>query len=94
MPGFQPFFRTSEDYVPTGHFKIPFGKAEVLREGDDITICAWGTQIHVVKEAAQIAAEELDVSVEVIDLGKIYETFMIFRIIYGTQVKVFLFTRS
>ena len=49
----------------------------MLREGDDITICAWGTQIHVVKEAAQIAAEELDVSVEVIDLGKIYEFFMI-----------------
>ena len=47
----------------------------MLREGDDITICAWGTQIHVVKEAAQIAAEELDVSVEVIDLGKIYEIF-------------------
>ena len=47
----------------------------MLREGDDITICAWGTQIHVVKEAAQIAAEELDVSVEVIDLGKIYERF-------------------
>ena len=45
----------------------------MLREGDDITICAWGTQIHVVKEAAQIAAEELDVSVEVIDLGKISE---------------------
>ena len=45
----------------------------MLREGDDITICAWGTQIHVVKEAAQIAAEELDVSVEVIDLGTISE---------------------
>jgi len=64
-------YRTSEDYVPTGHYKIPFGQAEILREGDDITICAWGTQIHVVKEAAQIAAEELDVSVEVIDLVSI-----------------------
>ena len=54
----------------------------MLREGDDITICAWGTQIHVVKEAAQIAAEELDVSVEVIDLGKIYENFfMVFILI-------------
>ena len=51
----------------------------MLREGDDITICAWGTQIHVVKEAAQIAAEELDVSVEVIDLGKIYEIILSYR---------------
>ena len=66
----------------------------MLREGDDITICAWGTQIHVVKEAAQIAAEELDVSVEVIDLGKIYEPCMIFPIIYGRQVMVFLFPKS
>ena len=56
----------------------------MLREGDDITICAWGTQIHVVKEAAQIAAEELDVSVEVIDLGKIYSRF--FLAIYGFYI--------
>ena len=51
------------------HYKIELGKAEVLREGSDISIVAWGTQVHVVKETADIAEAELGVSVEVIDLG-------------------------
>ena len=44
------------------------GKAEILREGSDITIIAWGTQVHVVKEVAEMA-EEIGVEIEVIDLG-------------------------
>merc|ERR1711931_84559 len=61
-------YRTSSEMVPTEHYKIDLGKAEVLREGSDITIVAWGTQVHVVKETADIAEAELGVSVEVIDL--------------------------
>ena len=63
-------YRTSSEMVPTGHYKVELGKAEILREGSDITIIAWGTQVHVVKETADIAEAELGVSVEVIDLGK------------------------
>ena len=55
--------------MPLDHYKIELGKAEVLREGSDISIVAWGTQVHVVKETADIAEAELGVSVEVIDLG-------------------------
>jgi len=61
-------YRTSSEMVPTGHYKVELGKAEILREGSDITIIAWGTQVHVVKETADIAEAELGVSVEVIDL--------------------------
>jgi len=61
-------YRTSSEMVPSEHYKIELGKAEVLREGADITIVAWGTQVHVVKETADIAEAELGVSVEVIDL--------------------------
>merc|ERR1719454_645835 len=52
-------YRTSSEMVPTEHYKIDLGKAEVLREGSDITIVAWGTQVHVVKETADIAEAEL-----------------------------------
>ena len=66
----------------------------MLREGDDITICAWGTQIHVVKEAAQIAAEELDVSVEVIDLGKIYSRFFWIFMVFISITSPFYIIKS
>ena len=55
--------------MPTGHYKIELGKAEVIREGDDITMLAWGTQIHVVKEVADMVQTDLGVSIEIIDLG-------------------------
>lgn len=68
-------YRTSSEMVPSEHYKIELGKAEVLREGADITIVAWGTQVHVVKETADIAEAELGVSVEVIDLGNNHAPF-------------------
>lgn len=40
--------------------------------GKDITIVAWGTQVHVALEAAQMAKEQLGASVEVIDLETIH----------------------
>jgi 2-oxoisovalerate dehydrogenase E1 component len=47
---------------------VPFGKAKVLQEGDDVTIVSWGNCL----ELAFAAAERLgDVSVEVIDLRSI-----------------------
>lgn len=36
--------------------------------GDDITLVGWGTQIHVLREVAQLAKDQLNVSCEVIDL--------------------------
>ena len=64
--------------MPVKDYTIPLSKAEVLSEGTDVTIVAWGTQVHVVKEVAQIVKEKLNVSCEVIDLRTIvpwdYET--------------------
>ena len=36
--------------------------------GTDVTLVAWGTQVHVMREVAQMAQEKLGVSCEVIDL--------------------------
>nr|CAD7417324.1 unnamed protein product [Timema poppensis] len=36
--------------------------------GDAMTLVGWGTQVHVLLEAAQLAQKELGVSCEVIDL--------------------------
>src|SRR4051794_24345141 len=50
--------------VPAGHYTVPLGKAAVVREGNDLTILAYGTMVHV----SLAAAEALGVDAEVIDL--------------------------
>lgn len=36
--------------------------------GNDITLIGWGTQIHVLKEVATLAKQQLQLNCEVIDL--------------------------
>jgi 2-oxoisovalerate dehydrogenase E1 component len=48
-------------------FAVPFGKARRRREGNDLTILAYGTPVHFALEAAA-ALEKEGKSVEVIDL--------------------------
>nr|XP_039270272.1 2-oxoisovalerate dehydrogenase subunit beta, mitochondrial-like [Styela clava] len=64
-------YRSAEEEVPIGEFTLPLGKAEVLIEGSDVTLVGYGTQIHVLKEVAQMAGEKLGASCEVIDLATI-----------------------
>jgi pyruvate dehydrogenase E1 component beta subunit len=52
--------------VPEKLEPIPFGKARVVREGEDVTVIATGPMVHRSLEAAE-EAERNDVSVEVID---------------------------
>lgn len=50
--------------VEEGYYKIPLGKAAIRREGQAVTVLAYGTMVHV----AIAAAEETGVDAEVIDL--------------------------
>ena len=50
--------------VPEGYYTVPLGKAAVVREGDGVTVLAYGTMVHV----ALAAAEETGIDAEVIDL--------------------------
>ncbi len=60
-------YRASEGDVPEDDYEIPIGKAEVARQGSDITLLAWGAQMTEMHKAADKAAEE-GISCEVIDL--------------------------
>ncbi|XP_014232246.1 2-oxoisovalerate dehydrogenase subunit beta, mitochondrial isoform X1 [Trichogramma pretiosum] len=64
-------YRTASEQVPVEYYKLPLEKAEIVREGTDITLIAWGTQVHVLLEVADMAKEKLGVSCEVIDLRSI-----------------------
>lgn len=50
--------------VPDGHYTVPLGKAATVREGEEVTILAYGTMVYV----ALAAAEETGIDAEVIDL--------------------------
>ena len=53
--------------VPDGDYTIPIGRAEVAREGADVTLIAWSKMLFMALRCAdQLAAE--GISVEVIDL--------------------------
>ena len=53
--------------VPEELEPIPLGKARTMREGTDVTVIAMGPLVHRSLEAAQRAADEEGLSVEVID---------------------------
>ncbi|XP_041462531.1 2-oxoisovalerate dehydrogenase subunit beta, mitochondrial-like [Lytechinus variegatus] len=61
-------YRAAVEQVPVKDYMISLSKAEVLQEGSDVTLVGWGTQIHVLREVAQLAQEKLGVSCELIDL--------------------------
>ena len=53
--------------VPDGHYTVPLGKAEIVREGSELTIITYGTLVHV----AEAAAEETGVDCEIVDIRTI-----------------------
>lgn len=57
---------TTKDRVPEGDYEIEFGKAAIVREGNDVTVVALAQMtLRTLKAAGQLASE--GVSVELID---------------------------
>ncbi|MFA5912749.1 MAG: alpha-ketoacid dehydrogenase subunit beta [Burkholderiales bacterium] len=50
--------------VPEGHYRVPIGKAAVVRSGAAVTVLAYGTMVHV----ALAAVAETGIDAEVLDL--------------------------
>ena len=60
-------YRSVKEELPTEDYTVPIGKANVCREGSDISIITYGWMVHVALEAAESASSE-GISVEVLDL--------------------------
>jgi pyruvate/2-oxoglutarate/acetoin dehydrogenase E1 component len=58
---------TVEGEVPEDSYTIPFGEADIAREGEDITIVALGRMVHQALEAANTLSSD-GISCEVVDL--------------------------
>ncbi len=55
---------------PDSDYLLPFGKANVVREGSDLTVVTWGAMVHEANFAAKKLEKE-GVSVEIIDIRTI-----------------------
>ncbi|WP_175881326.1 alpha-ketoacid dehydrogenase subunit beta [Burkholderia sp. BCC0044] len=58
---------TREGDVPEESYAIPFGEANVLRDGDDATIVTYGRMVHLAMDAAATLAKD-GIQCDVIDL--------------------------
>ena len=59
-----PWAKHRSSAVPEGHYRVPLGRANIVREGGDVTVLAYGTMVHVA--AALIVDKGIDA--ELIDL--------------------------
>ncbi|MED5052903.1 alpha-ketoacid dehydrogenase subunit beta [Anoxybacillus rupiensis] len=64
-------YRSSREEVPEGKYTIEIGKGKKLREGDDVTVIAWGAMVPVAMKAVEEAAKK-GIQADVIDLRTLY----------------------
>jgi 2-oxoisovalerate dehydrogenase E1 component beta subunit len=64
-------YRLIKGEVPEEDYTLPIGKADVKREGDDITIITYGLCVQFALQAAEKLASE-DISAHILDLRTVY----------------------
>ncbi|KAL7560823.1 hypothetical protein ACA910_013309 [Epithemia clementina (nom. ined.)] len=64
-------YRASVEEVPVGDYEIPLGKAEILRQGNAVTVVGWGAQLRILERACDMAKEQHGIDCELIDLQTI-----------------------
>lgn len=65
-------YRSFRQDTPEEYYEIALGKANVVQEGSDISLIAYGAMVPVALEAAEKATQESGASVEVIDLRTVW----------------------
>lgn len=68
-------YRAAVEQVPSGHYTLPLGRAEVLRSGSDVTIISYGQPLYTCLQAIEAAEKDRlggGATVELIDLRTLY----------------------
>ena len=63
-------YRRIKEDLPAEDFVVPIGKAQLRREGEDLSIITWGAMVYKALEAAEELAKD-GIDVEVLDLRTI-----------------------
>lgn len=64
-------YRLIKGEVPDDDYVLPIGKADVKREGEDVTIITYGLCVHFALQAAERLAED-GISLHILDLRTVY----------------------
>ncbi|WP_416827155.1 alpha-ketoacid dehydrogenase subunit beta [Ectobacillus polymachus] len=64
-------YRLLKEDVPEEEYVLPIGKADVKREGEDITVITYGLCVHFALQAAEKVLQD-GISVHILDLRTIY----------------------
>ena len=65
-------YRATVEQVPTEAYELPLSKAEVLKEGKDVTVISYGHPLYTCSAAITAAEKDFGVDVELIDLRTLY----------------------
>ncbi|KRK80638.1 alpha-ketoacid dehydrogenase subunit beta [Companilactobacillus nodensis] len=63
-------YRSIKDDIPDDDYTVPLDKANILKQGDDVTVIAYGVMLQFALKAAEELKDEF--SVEVVDLRSLY----------------------
>jgi 2-oxoisovalerate dehydrogenase E1 component beta subunit len=64
-------YRLIKGDVPDEPYEVPIGKADVKREGEDLSVIAYGLMLHYALEGAARLEQEEGISAEVVDVRTI-----------------------
>lgn len=64
-------YRLIKEEVPDEDYVLPIGKADVKREGEDVTVITYGLCVHFALQAAERLASD-GISVHILDLRTVY----------------------
>lgn len=65
-------YRSFRGEVPEGDYTVPLDKANIVREGEDLTIITYGAMVHTSLKAAEKIEQERGAKVEIIDLRTVH----------------------
>ncbi len=63
----EPWKKHDDSVVPEGHYRVELGTARNVKDGEELTVLAYGTMVHV----ARAVCEEKGVDAEIVDLRTI-----------------------
>jgi pyruvate dehydrogenase E1 component beta subunit len=65
-------YRSFRQETPEDYYTLPLGKANIVQEGDDVSIFTYGAMVPVALEAAKRMQQETGSTCEVIDLRTVW----------------------
>ncbi len=64
-------YRSVRQEVPAERYTVPLGQAALVKEGNDVTVIAYGAMVDVAKQAANQVEQTTGATIEILDLRTI-----------------------